>query len=738
MGTVWLPATNQPTKAVVHSRFNGYSMAVTSARENLNIVNGVAPSIDTSISEYKLDRHFRKYVRANDQKTVFDTTLTGSSKPLTVFAEGTLNSVTGTNMLACVKDTSTSGGTAWAGIATRDNKLIAAILDGGNYREFISSTTYSVGDLVKAVAVFNLDRTFLLFVNGVQVASLNPSYTGNVTFSIFNTCYLTVGGGIGSGDAGDVSISMAGAFKGVPDAELISNVWSAFEVQDTKYAMVPEYVACTKQPQGAVEIDYGDSITRGLLSSMVASLDTDVVRKTRLTSRSGKPEPTQLGMASPTSTSQGFSASSENIAVNRLFDEITLVAVVVGQLSANPTSSTFTHCGGHETAIVQTGYAINGISAKAYYHPTYTGTFALNSPVNTLLANGQMQVIVFRYRRNGLCELFVNNVVVASGTSANNAVKFDHPFGLGFNQITKGSGLSAAAGTLANAIYGRALTDAEIASISSNPWQLFRQKVSVPLDVTVKENRKPVIRESNLLGTSKRKLSETNVSGIREPHSKQPQSFAQLDRSNRITDEISWFVLPNIGSRKFPKVSCTVSPIGMVSQSSAIGVPNRGDEYSTTQPFHTILHFGLYSTTGATRQLAGVYQSSLLAGTCWVQRGSNGVTLGFANSSNSYTETPAVAVPNSTSGIPSVIMVRTTASVIDFFIQGIKTGTHNVVSLTNASTFSGMNATYGGAPESPCSLVVYWNRALSDAEISSVSSNPWQLFKNQSQLILPK
>ena len=519
-----------------------------------------------------------------------------------------------------------------------------------------------------------------------------------------------------------------------------------------------EYVACTKQPQGAVEIDYGDSITRGLLSSMVASLDTDVVRKTRLTSRSGKPEPTQLGMASPTSTSQGFSASSENIAVNRLFDEITLVAVVVGQLSANPTSSTFTHCGGHETAIVQTGYAINGISAKAYYHPTYTGTFALNSPVNTLLANGQMQVIVFRYRRNGLCELFVNNVVVASGTSANNAVKFDHPFGLGFNQITKGSGLSAAAGTLANAIYGRALTDAEIASISSNPWQLFRQKVSVPLDVTVKENRKPVIRESNLLGTSKRKLSDVNVlkgESVEKVLSKQPQQATGVNWSNPLS---SGLVFGYSAAADYDFLGRI--PVGVTSNGSGprnpgiVGIgklqdTNRAARFLplpniTSSPNVTIAV--LFQRTGAVGQWARLFDT---------KQGSQGMTV-FLNSAgtgqnvirctaNAAAAGHDLSATLTDSSKPTLVVFTVadaSARIYEGNIQIASSASGGGTLQQNSANSILFGSESSSSIVSPFNGLTYmlcvWNRTLSAIEVANLSANPWQLFKNQSQLILPK
>ena len=89
--------------------------------------------------------------------------------------------------------------------------------------------------------------------------------------------------------------------------------------------------------------------------------------------------------------------------------------------------------------------------------------------------------------------------------------------------------------------------------------------------------------------------------------------------------------------------------------------------------------------------------------------------------------TGTVATPST----PSVIVLRYNGANANLFVSG------NLL-LTQAATYSvGGNVGIGddgndtGTGSGDVYLSLFWNRALSDAEIASVSANPWQLFQRR-------
>jgi hypothetical protein len=102
-------------------------------------------------------------------------------------------------------------------------------------------------------------------------------------------------------------------------------------------------------------------------------------------------------------------------------------------------------------------------------------------------------------------------------------------------------------------------------------------------------------------------------------------------------------------------------------------------------------------------------------------------------------ETTAVAFE---AGIPHVAIMRYVPGSLSIFVDGKLDATQSATAAgTSASSLQvavGAVVRAGSASlfsSSSLVLGVYWNRALSDAEIASVSANPWQLFEPQTRSI---
>lgn len=504
-------------------------------------------------------------------------------------------------------------------------------------------------------------------------------------------------------------------------------------------AMLPKYVPCTKQPQGLAEIDWGNPLTRGMLSSIVTSLQYDPVSSSNL-SALGNPSVSISGIGTGSATAAQYSLQTRGpIGSNKIFDGLTLVAVIDGlDNSSNPTSAVHTFVGAdtpeYGTSIVQQQYAINGIRAGAYYHPNYNGR--LNISVAGAILPGR-NVVVFRYRRNALCELFVNGVVVGSAMSADMPVKFDAPGGVNKNTIIKIAGVSVAGSGIANCIVGRAYSDEEVVSISKNPWQLFHQRVQSPQNVTTKENRRPIIRESNMLGTSKRKLSDVNllpvVSRKKTPELGHTYSIDTLSIPNganlvNIVGRNNW-VINNSNA-----ISKSNSPVGESVLNSSNGYFSRSN-FQTSGPMTVVVVYTPTSITG-THGIWSLGTSSADAqpGVVLQRDGANvRVFIGGYR----CTFTGIASIGRTLNIVISLSDVsRAVGSLVSLAINGVVlTGTVTATQgdIVNEFFISGYNGQAVGHYSLYARLGLYSANVARD-----LSSNPWQLFRQSSNLPLLK
>lgn len=676
-------ATNQPAKVEVADWVKSYSnYQIVSARDYKYPVNALAPNHDSSRDEYKLGKHFRKFNRAQDQKVVYGSSpfTTSGSFPLTMFVEGTLNDVSDTyaNFLVCLKDTSTLTGTSWIGILSNGNKVRAACWDGGGYREYQSTTTYTASQLLRIVAVFKEDKTFDIYVDGSLVNT--TLVNGNINYAAFNTSYLALGGAISSSDAGNTSVSLAGAFKGYPPKEFIENIWSCLKVTEEQTVLVPKYVPCTKQPQGPVEVDTSNPLTIGLVD-ITHSL-TPMDKAMGFSGSAGYLENTTAGAKIVSSTSGIRLTKPINHCVLGTSNGITISTLVFGRF----------------------GIADNGLS---YGLERITGS-SLVGIFSTLTA-GRARLIV--EDSTGAVPVYVQSTgtvysdsapcvatLVLVGTSLKfyiNGILNTTATIPQFQVIVDSARIAAyKLGTTANphfiwgATWGRALSDIEVRQLSANPWQLFHQRTLT------------AVREEAVV------------------EYKQPYKAAPIDDTNSLSSGLVAF--ESASSSKLGGISIVPRPDGVVwSQSNSA-------------PASSSLNTTLPNLTAATVMYLGkvTYANSLAGPFGRLLVNSNGSIL---------VSNPEVRVFGGTFNVPrdatfdrQLIAMWSSGStsrlIIDGVEQSITGGTIASGSISGATTLFN-EPTLDRAPSGEFYAFAIWNRVLSADELNRIIANPWQIFK---------
>jgi hypothetical protein len=125
-------------------------------------------------------------------------------------------------------------------------------------------------------------------------------------------------------------------------------------------------------------------------------------------------------------------------------------------------------------AVSANGYAFSPTSAnfRAIVGATTTSVVLTGSAVSTAPKVDFIEV------NAATASLWENGVRTAGPTAATTAVAANGTFGLGSDN--DGAALSAPSENFLSIVWKRSLTSAEIASISANPWQLFRKRNSPP------------------------------------------------------------------------------------------------------------------------------------------------------------------------------------------------------------------------------------------------------------------
>ncbi|CAB4138902.1 hypothetical protein UFOVP336_2 [uncultured Caudovirales phage] len=231
----------------------------------------------------------------------------------------------------------------------------------------------------------------------------------------------------------------------------------------------------------------------------------------------------------------------------------------------------------------------------------------------------------------------------------------------------------------------------------------------------------------------------------------QPQSLTGVDWGNPITRGLEAIETPTVPSGRDSGTLIAISG-GLARQSTRAGQGYKGSGASsalyrniglTVNPSagQTILAL-VVGTTGTDSRIFSVASpSSMILAIGSGQTTASKVRYFYRTPGADIGtgETTAVAFE---AGIPHVAIMRYEPGFLSIFVDGKLDATQSATaSGTSASSLQvavGAVVRAGSASlfsSSSLVLGVYWNRALSDAEIASVSANPWQLFAPQSQVI---
>ena len=289
-------------------------------------------------------------------------------------------------------------------------------------------------------------------------------------------------------------------------------------------------------------------------------------------------------------------------------------------------------------------------------------------------------------------------------------------------------------------------------AMSTNPWQLFHQRVQSPQNVTTKENRKPIIRESNMLGTSKRKLSDVNLLEVSFANSSTPGLASRFNPANKISHGI---VMYQRGKHFiYTKTDRILTPVAGSNAPEVFTIGGVGFKANTT-----VRTPGLSGTTSNISIMGGQAwpaQTTVLA--LVIPRGSitdttilvgssrtsdNAGKIGFTMSggewafrSNALYTMPGAAVEEKPTALVFVGYKTNTVQIGKLYVDGILYVNNSAI--FGSGAYSDNNSITYDPTQSDILLTVYWNRILSDSEVLEVSNNPWQLFRQSSNLPLLK
>ena len=226
------------------------------------------------------------------------------------------------------------------------------------------------------------------------------------------------------------------------------------------------------QPQGPAEIDYANSLAKGMAWLYLPSVEKELVRSLPITKGGGYTRRAVAGgvgqVLDANSTITTPSASLNSSDTLTMFSVASVKASLVSRPAIVPHVGSGTGSAG-STVVGQTAYAGGGgAGAVVYYSPNYTGQIIASSPGGDFTP-GNVVVIVATYRRNDALRVYANGNLRATTAAA------DYQANLKFHSTVNIGGTSeSSTNVIMSGISYRAWSDAEIAEFSANPWQLFR------------------------------------------------------------------------------------------------------------------------------------------------------------------------------------------------------------------------------------------------------------------------
>lgn len=393
-----------------------------------------------------------------------------------------------------------------------------------------------------------------------------------------------------------------------------------------------------------------------------------------------------------------------------------------------------------------------------------SGNTTVSSVAGALTLNA-VNVVLVNFNGNpylsGTTKLYVNGLDVTGLYSSVGTTGHDsdapQPLRLGYGAFGASNSF---VGSINLAAFGRKwLSDAEIRSLSANPWQLFmpaQGRVFVPQvsdqtpSIAPKQPTTP--RQTQMMGTAGvgvASVAPVANSLARRVRKSQPQYQVGIDWSNPITRGLTgaWnFATSALPACAVSGVSCSVvsgavksanalSKRGMISSTGGhtdgLVTANRtpaqlnvdGDKPKT------MLCFGAHNSTATERACLFSLGSQFTADYGWAVKKFDSAVY---YTCSAWGADRGLYVTGINDGDPITIVVRKDAGVVgEVIANGISYG--SVGSSVAAFDPAGkVGFGYESNDQYPWNRAIFvgavWSRKLSDAEVASVTSNPWQIF----------
>ena len=490
----------------------------------------------------------------------------------------------------------------------------------------------------------------------------------------------------------------------------------------------------TSQPQGAVSIDWANLITRGLIASYIPSSSLDAAANLPLIP-TGSPAKSSAKLFTNGSSSYVSRIPAAKAWANSqtILTVFTPLAAGTGSLSAATAFSSGAWRGG-------SSIGVNSSGLLAYS--------AMSNNGNNFISGGSSVIGVRTIAvgtkltgSTGPMRLFLNGVILASGTTRGDAAwggaAWEFAIGRGPGNDINGGTTYANAATELSLVWNRVLSDAEIKSISANPWQICKapqRYLNNPVKSIVVP--KPAVAPLALRGSTR---------------TSQPQGAVGIDWGNPITyGLVNHFNSVTGISRS--KITTGVTKLTPRAKGIILSPQSTESGYSSPQPgeavtFLAVIERNFQSFSDTQGDPIFRYGSNSFGsafGTGLVCDGyANGLALKFfLRQASGAGELAIVDTVTASSGSKLQIVIGRykKSSVFDLTINGVLTvGTPTA----NGVDTTFYNRIYTGGNNNTQSkggtyLAAAWKRALSDAEIKSISANPWQIFlPNPRSLMVP-
>ena len=332
-------------------------------------------------------------------------------------------------------------------------------------------------------------------------------------------------------------------------------------------------------------------------------------------------------------------------------------------------------------------------------------------------------------------KLFLDGVQVGAGSSL---TPYYYSVGLATTSFqsptfaSSGAGYVLLRGLVSSRVTNGPHNELQAQQISANPWQLFKPtptKRYIDLGPSSANEKKPIPpRGSFMLGTSQPIVKPSVAPVILKDWKRwgQPQGAVEVDWANPLARGLTLATVNN-GSPFLNAVTGRDISTG----GTAVSATQKGlaTNFTGSNIGFTDAPISADSFTILSLQIVGsgitVSVSSTGGAIGWI---------GTATSGNvGYGDNEVRTVAN-TNKVP-LLVARSSGSQYQFFADGVLKGTS-----TLGVYFSGHVALGNYSPDRNYGaygllFAAAWNRALSDAEIASISANPWQLFKPVQQKI---